>query len=238
MNALLFMSSDRRVVYALLPLAATPVSPRSLQSTQMTWSNSLSTNLSSSIGGRDLISRGRCEKDGSDGLESPRAMAALPVGRNDPFEPLSHATLRAFVRGFFRDATAVFFALGAASTANGNAGLGCLAVRRWPWCSWMRAASSSIRKRASLSFWQVLKVRGNRFRCHGHSVAELSPSKPSNFVHSLTIHRPPRRDGVLGRLLQPHVDELAPLHCSPSSPRETLIKSSLSTGNIDKFVPA
>jgi hypothetical protein len=29
----------------------------------------------------------------------------------------------------------------------------------------------------------VLKVCRNRFRCHGHSVAELSPSNLSNFGH-------------------------------------------------------
>jgi len=29
----------------------------------------------------------------------------------------------------------------------------------------------------------VLKVCGNRFRCHGQSVAERAPSKLSNFSH-------------------------------------------------------
>jgi hypothetical protein len=33
----------------------------------------------------------------------------------------------------------------------------------------------------------VLKVCRNRFSCHGGSVAELSPSKLSNFGHSVTI---------------------------------------------------
>jgi len=61
----------------------------------------------------------------------------------------------------------------------------------------------------------VLKVCRNRFRCHGQSVAELSPSKLSNFGHSVTIHRPPRRAGVLGRLCQPNVNELAPLSLVP-----------------------
>jgi hypothetical protein len=41
----------------------------------------------------------------------------------------------------------------------------------------------------------VLKVCGNRFSCHGRSVAELSPSKLSNFSHSVTIHGPPRARG-------------------------------------------
>jgi len=35
----------------------------------------------------------------------------------------------------------------------------------------------------------VLKVCRNRFRCHDRSVAELSPSKLSNFGHSVIIHR-------------------------------------------------
>ena len=45
-----------------------------------------------------------------------------------------HALLRAFVvvfravRGFFRDAAAVFLALGAASTAGGNSNFGCFAI--------------------------------------------------------------------------------------------------------------
>jgi len=64
----------------------------------------------------------------------------------------SHPILRAFVavfpaaRGFLRAATAVLFALPAASTGDRNSNLGCFAVRWWPWCSgWMRAASSSVR---------------------------------------------------------------------------------------------
>jgi len=52
----------------------------------------------------------------------------------------------------------------------------------------------------------VLKVCLNRFRCHGKSVAELSPSKLSNFGHSVTIYRPPRRGGGLGRVCQPNVN--------------------------------
>jgi hypothetical protein len=43
----------------------------------------------------------------------------------------------------------------------------------------------------------VLKVCRNCFRCHGQSVADLSPSKLCNFGHSLTIPRPPRGGGVL-----------------------------------------
>src|ERR1700693_1204281 len=61
----------------------------------------------------------------------------------------------------------------------------------------------------------VLKVFRNRFRCHGQSVTELLPFNLSNFVHSLTIHRPPRRDGVLKRVCHPNVDELAPLSSFP-----------------------
>ena len=40
----------------------------------------------------------------------------------------------------------------------------------------------------------VLKIFRNRFRCHSQSVAELAPSKLSNFGHSVTIH---------GRICQP-----------------------------------
>ncbi len=43
----------------------------------------------------------------------------------------------------------------------------------------------------------VLKVCRNRFSCHSRSVAELSPSKLSNFGHSVTIHGPPRGGGGL-----------------------------------------
>jgi len=39
----------------------------------------------------------------------------------------------------------------------------------------------------------VLKVCLNRFSCHGQSVAELAPPKPSNFGHSATFHGSPRR---------------------------------------------
>jgi hypothetical protein len=69
-----------------------------------------------------------------------------------PLRPLSHATLRGFVavfraaRGFFRNATTGFFALGAALTEDGESSLGCFAVRWWPWFrGWIRADSSSIR---------------------------------------------------------------------------------------------
>jgi hypothetical protein len=37
----------------------------------------------------------------------------------------------------------------------------------------------------------VLKVFWNRFRRHGPSLAEVSPSKLFNFGHSLAIHGPP-----------------------------------------------
>jgi hypothetical protein len=51
--------------------------------------------------------------------------------------------------------------------------------------------------RPQLSFYTVsvfvLKVFWNRFSCHGHSVAELSPPELSNFAHSVTIYEPPRR---------------------------------------------
>lgn len=57
----------------------------------------------------------------------------------------------------------------------------------------------------------VLKVFRNRFRCHGQSVAELSRSKLSTFGHLVTMHRPPRRGGMLGGLCQPNVNDLAPL---------------------------
>ena len=38
----------------------------------------------------------------------------------------------------------------------------------------------------------VLKVCRNRFGCHGRSVAELSPSKLSNFGHSVKIRNEAR----------------------------------------------
>jgi hypothetical protein len=41
----------------------------------------------------------------------------------------------------------------------------------------------------------VRKVFRNRSCCHGQSVAELAPSKLSNFGHSLTIHGPRWRVG-------------------------------------------
>jgi hypothetical protein len=41
----------------------------------------------------------------------------------------------------------------------------------------------------------VRKVFRNRFCCHGQSLAELAPSKLSNFGHSLTIHGPRWRVG-------------------------------------------
>jgi hypothetical protein len=40
----------------------------------------------------------------------------------------------------------------------------------------------------------VLEVFRNRFSCHGNTVAELPPHELSNFVHSVTIHEPPRGD--------------------------------------------
>jgi hypothetical protein len=47
---------------------------------------------------------GRCENDGERrGLKSPPAKVALSVGGNDRLEPLSHATLRAFVAVFRAD---------------------------------------------------------------------------------------------------------------------------------------
>jgi len=54
------------------------------------------------------------------------------------FRPSSHAALRVFVavfrpvRGFFRDADAVFLALGAALAEDSNSILGCFEVRWWP----------------------------------------------------------------------------------------------------------
>ena len=72
------------------------------------------------------------------------------LGRANP-RPSSQATLRGFVavfrpaRCFFRNATTVFFVLGAALTEDGKSSLGCFAVRWWPWFrGWMRADSSSI----------------------------------------------------------------------------------------------
>ena len=44
----------------------------------------------------------------------------------------------------------------------------------------------------------LLEVFRNRFSCHRRSVAELSPSKLSNFGHSVTIHGPPRGAGDFG----------------------------------------
>lgn len=47
----------------------------------------------------------------------------------------------------------------------------------------------------------VREVCRNRFSCHSQSVAELAPSKPSNFGHSGTIHGPQPRGGGLGRFV-------------------------------------
>ena len=72
------------------------------------------------------------------------------LGRANP-RPSSQATLRGFVavfrpaRGFFRNATTVFFVLGTALTEDGKSSLGCFVLRWWPWFrGWMRADSSSI----------------------------------------------------------------------------------------------
>jgi hypothetical protein len=83
----------------------------------------------------------------------------------------------------------------------------------------------------------VFKVFWNRFRCHGQSVAELSPSKLSNFGHSATIHRPPRRGGALGRLCQPNVSELAPLSLVPRSPRVSALQGLFPDGGASKESP-
>ena len=63
----------------------------------------------------------------------------------------------------------------------------------------------------SSSLALVLKVFRNRFRCHGQSVAELSRSKLSTFGHLVTMHRSPRRVGMLGGLCQPNINDLTPL---------------------------
>jgi hypothetical protein len=60
----------------------------------------------------------------------------------------------------------------------------------------------------------ALKVFRNRFRCHGQSVAELRPLNLSNFVHSLTIHRPLRRDGVLKEFVSQTLTNLLGYHYS------------------------
>jgi hypothetical protein len=47
----------------------------------------------------------------------------------------------------------------------------------------------------------VFKVFRNGFRCHSRSVAELGPSKLSNFGHSVTIHGPTGKGWRVGRAL-------------------------------------
>jgi hypothetical protein len=57
----------------------------------------------------------------------------------------------------------------------------------------------------------VLKVRRNRFRCHGQSVAEPSPSKLCNFSHfnnSLLIRTGPAAS-TQGHRLSTHVPSAA-----------------------------
>ena len=77
---------------------------------------------------------------GAFGAESldPSSLTSVRGGRLAIFRRLSHAALRVFVavfrpvRGFFRDAAAVFLALGAALAGDSNSSLGCFAVRWWP----------------------------------------------------------------------------------------------------------
>ena len=47
----------------------------------------------------------------------------------------------------------------------------------------------------------VREICRNRFSCHSQSVAELAPSKLSNFGHSGTIHGTQRRGGWRGRFV-------------------------------------
>jgi hypothetical protein len=70
-----------------------------------------------------------------DGLEMLARIVVLRSGLYVlPVALGGHALLLAFVvvfravRGFFRDAAAVFLALGAGSTADGNSSLGCFGV--------------------------------------------------------------------------------------------------------------
>jgi hypothetical protein len=71
----------------------------------------------------------------------------------------------------------------------------------------------------SALFALVLKVFRNRFRCHGQSLAELLLFNLSNFVHSLTIYRPPHKEMEFERICQPNVDELVLRVVSPSHAR-------------------
>ena len=83
----------------------------------------------------------------------------------------------------------------------------------------------------------VLKVCRNRLRCHGQSVAELAPSNLSNFGHSVTIHRLPRRGGWVGRVCQANVNELATLslgRLSPRSPRVSVLQEPFPDGRAGK----
>ena len=71
-------------------------------------------------------------------VEPCRSPGIADESKCSPLRPLSHAALRVFVavfrpvRGFFRDAAAVFLALGAALAEESNSSLGCFEVRWWP----------------------------------------------------------------------------------------------------------
>jgi hypothetical protein len=84
------------------------------------------------------------------------------------------------------------------------------------------------------------KVCRNRLRCHGQSVAELTLSNLSNFGHSVTIHRLPRRGGWVGRVCQANVNELATLslgRLSPRSPRVSVLQELFPDGAARKELP-
>ena len=82
---------------------------------------------------------------------------------------------------------------------------GCRFSRRWQF-------RLGLFRSAMVAMVQRLNARGFFFQTQlsvflvvmASSVAELSPSKLSNFGHSATIHRPPRRGGALGRQLRYH----------------------------------
>src|ERR1019366_9341095 len=89
-------------------------------------------------------------------------------------------------------------------------------------------------------FALVLKVCRNRLGCHGQSVAELAPSNLSNFGHSVTIHRLPRRGGWVGRDCQANVNELATLslgRLSPRLPRVSVLQEPCPDGAARKELP-
>jgi len=63
---------------------------------------------------------------------------------------------------------------------------------------WLDSRSFFFHSQLSVSIFLalLLKVCRNRFRCHGQSVAELSPSELCNFGHSVRKRQRAGRNGL------------------------------------------